>query len=162
MTSYAAQKIGKEGVDASQEGSMLLPMLGLYVSPSKQLDACICIYIWISAVCLLLEIHELRDWDLHQKGLLLQRQAECLAKALHHHGALKRLRASMAPQTLELLALQALVAGNKKSPKLDVPGLDWSLETEHELLRVLERRSARRRSFLHQQRQFLMQDLGMR
>ncbi|CAJ1350595.1 unnamed protein product [Effrenium voratum] len=62
---------------------------------------------------LILEIHELRDWNRHSRTLLSMRQAERISTVLANHDAATRLRDAMLPETLELIALQAVAAGGR-------------------------------------------------
>mmetsp|Transcript_13984 Transcript_13984/g.26111 ORF Transcript_13984/g.26111 Transcript_13984/m.26111 type:complete len:242 (-) Transcript_13984:114-839(-) len=111
---------------------------------------------------LILEIHELRDWNRHQRRLLNLRQAESISKSLADHLAGQRLQQAILPETLELIALQAVVAGGGKiarpSPKLQ-EGMAWSPDMEQALVQILERRAQQRRNWFRKQREFLLQDL---
>jgi len=111
---------------------------------------------------LVLEIHELKDWNLYQKRLLLHRQAEGFAAALSDQQAVFRIRDAMLPDTLELVALQALVSGTRKTGniKIDVPWMAWSDDKEQTVTRILGRRTDQRRTWLRKQRDYLLQDLS--
>jgi len=113
---------------------------------------------------LVLEINELRDWNKHQQKLLLQRQAEVVARSFQDQEAMQRLHEAMVPETLELIALQALVAGGGKvdlhRANFDLHGMAWSPAVEQDLMQILARRAEGRRAWLRQQRDFLQQDLS--
>ncbi|OLP82743.1 actin [Symbiodinium microadriaticum] len=111
---------------------------------------------------LILEIHELHDWNRHQRRLLHLRQAESISASLCDHAAGQRLREAIVSESLELIALQAVVAGGGKlarpSTKLQ-QGVDWNPDMEQSLVKILERRAQQRRNWFRKQREFLLQDL---
>ncbi|CAE7805624.1 unnamed protein product [Symbiodinium sp. CCMP2456] len=111
---------------------------------------------------LILEIHELHDWNRHQRRLLHLRQAESISASLCDHAAGQRLREAIVSESLELIALQAVVAGGGKlarpSTKLQ-QGVEWNPDMEQSLVKILERRAQQRRNWFRKQREFLLQDL---
>lgn len=111
---------------------------------------------------LVLEIHELKDWNQYQRRLQLHRQAEGFAAALHDQQAVHRIWKAMLPDTLELIALQALVTGGQKTGniKIDVPWMTWSDDKMQTVMRILGRRGDQRRTWLRKQRDYLLQDLS--
>ncbi|CAJ1392002.1 unnamed protein product [Effrenium voratum] len=113
---------------------------------------------------LILEIHELRDWNRHSRTLLSMRQAERISTVLANHDAATRLRDAMLPETLELIALQAVAAGGDLSlpAKKLQEGMAWGEGVEESLLQILERRAKQRRNWFRKQREFLMQEAGSR
>lgn len=113
---------------------------------------------------LLLEIHELREWDRHLKQFLLQRQAACLAALFKDLEALERLRIEMAPPALELVSLQNMM-GNGGAFGIRLSQLEnevrWSESADTDLRRLIEKRIQQRRAWWQGQRDYLLQDLGM-
>lgn len=108
---------------------------------------------------LLLEIHELREWDRHQRQLVVHRQASCVAIALGRDQVVDRLRAAMAPGTLELVSLQAMMGGGGAERLLELSGLHRAPSMDAELRQLMEKRLQRRRTWWQRQREYLLQDL---
>lgn len=116
---------------------------------------------------LLLEIHEIREWDRHQRQFTVQRQAECLARALGRDEAAERLCHVMAPEVLELISLQAMMGGGKTRLqevclREELSKVRWSPNVNWELRQLMEKRSQRRRMWWQRQRDYLLQDLERR
>eukprot|EP00429_Kryptoperidinium_foliaceum_P095634 CAMPEP_0176248658 /NCGR_PEP_ID=MMETSP0121_2-20121125/33578_1 /TAXON_ID=160619 /ORGANISM="Kryptoperidinium foliaceum, Strain CCMP 1326" /LENGTH=212 /DNA_ID=CAMNT_0017588339 /DNA_START=106 /DNA_END=744 /DNA_ORIENTATION=- len=108
---------------------------------------------------LLLEIHELREWDRHHRLLVLRRQAALLARALGREDAAERLAEEAKPSALELLALQAMMAGGGARQLAEQAGMEWGEPLELECRKLTEKRLTRRRAFWHKQREYLLQEL---
>jgi len=117
---------------------------------------------------LLLEIHEIREWDRHQRQFTLQRQAECLARALGRVEAAEQLCHVMAPEVLELISLQVMMGSGKASRlqevrlRKELSGVRWSPNVNEELRQLMEKRSQRRRMWWQRQHDYLLQDLERR
>lgn len=108
---------------------------------------------------LVLEIHELREWDKHQSHFFSQRQAERLAAALGLDDVVLQLRQTMVSDALELLSLQALT-GEGRIPQLpDLPDIRWTASSGAELRQLMEKRALQRQLWLQRQREYLLQDL---
>lgn len=108
---------------------------------------------------LLLEIHELREWDKHQQQLIVHRQASLLARALGREQASEQLQTLMMPGLLELVSLQAMMGGGGAPRLLEQSGLKWDPSVDAELRQRMERRLQRRRAWWQRQREYLLQDL---
>lgn len=110
---------------------------------------------------LVLEIHELSDWNRYQKRLLLLRQTERVAVALANHAVAERLQEALVSTSLELLALEAVASGegNLFRPPSLQEGIAWNAEMELSLVKILEKRGEQRRKWFRKQREFLLQDL---
>mmetsp|Transcript_31586 Transcript_31586/g.71798 ORF Transcript_31586/g.71798 Transcript_31586/m.71798 type:complete len:213 (-) Transcript_31586:164-802(-) len=108
---------------------------------------------------LLLEIHELREWDKHQRQFTVQRQAECIASSLGRTEAAEDLRRSMAPEALELVSLQVMMGGGGAPRLLELSGVEWTPSVDVQLRLLMEKRSQRRRMWWQRQREYLLQDL---
>ncbi|CAK9033358.1 Actin [Durusdinium trenchii] len=132
-----------------------------------------------------LEIHELSDWNRLQQRLIALRQAECVAGAFASNASAGRLREAARGVALELLVLEALVAGEGKVAQPKLPqDMAWDADTEASYVqdfcaaslshynaprppqiitkgrhKILERRSSQRRMWFRKQREFLLQDL---
>jgi len=109
---------------------------------------------------LMLEIHELREWDKHQRQLIIHRQACHVAGALGRDKAVEQLRAAMAPGTLELVSLQEMMGGGGAARLLELSGLQWGPAVDSKLRQLMEKRLQRRRTWWQRQREYLLQDLG--
>lgn len=111
---------------------------------------------------LLLEIHEVREWDRHQKKFALQRQATRLAEALRDQQAIERMHQDMVPAALELVSLKAMM-GDGRTPKLEaLAGVQWPPSAEGELRQLMEKRLQQRRAWWQQQREHLLQGIEWR
>lgn len=110
---------------------------------------------------LVLEIHELSDWNRYQKRLLLLRQTERVAVAFANHAVVNRLQEAIVSTSLELLALEAVASGegNLFRPASLQEGIAWNAEMELSLVKILEKRGEQRRNWFRKQREFLLQDL---
>jgi hypothetical protein len=108
---------------------------------------------------LLLEIHELLEWDRHLKRFLQHRCAAVLAKAINDSEVLKRVRAEMALPALELVSLQAMM-GDGRAPRLPVleEEVRWSESAESELRLLMDKRLQQRRTWWQRQREYLLQE----
>lgn len=96
---------------------------------------------------LVLEIHELKEWDQHQKEFLLQRQAYILASALKHDASSTAICQRMNTTALEMISLMALL-GNGKHPKLsEIPEIRFGPSAEQETQSILQRRMQKRREW---------------
>jgi len=110
---------------------------------------------------LLLEIHELREWDRLRKAFVLQRQAARLAAAFSDVEAVEKLRLEMAPSVLELVSLQTMMNDGRTAATLpQLEEVSWSPSTESELGRLMEKRLQQRRVWLQKQREYLLQGLN--
>mmetsp|Transcript_125607 Transcript_125607/g.355317 ORF Transcript_125607/g.355317 Transcript_125607/m.355317 type:complete len:214 (-) Transcript_125607:120-761(-) len=111
---------------------------------------------------LVLEIHELRDWDVHQRQLVVQRQAHCIANVLRCAEAAKRLEESMAPDVLELACLKSLMGDPSEAPRLfDQSGMEWNPSVDLKFKALLDKKSMKRRLWWQRQREFLLEDLEL-
>lgn len=109
---------------------------------------------------LVLEIHELREWDQHQKAFRLQRQAKVFADALGHEETSALLCRNMSANALELLSLMTML-GDGKAPKVsELPEVKLGPSTDQEIQEILQRRIQQRRQWWQRQREFLLQDLN--
>jgi len=111
---------------------------------------------------LLLEIHEVREWDTHQKLFSLQRQAVRLAGAMEDPQAVERMRREMVPSALELVSLKAMM-GDGRPPKLEaLTEVNWPPSAEGDLRQLMEKRLQQRRRWWQQQREHLLQGIEWR
>lgn len=111
---------------------------------------------------LLLEIHELRDWDRYKSLLLIHRQAQRLAIELGRLEEAEAIRAGSRADILELISLQAMMGGGGVAtpPRMfDNSGLEWSEQVDADLRLLLEKRLQGRRLWWQRQREYLLQDL---
>jgi len=107
---------------------------------------------------LLLEIHELLEWDRHLKRFLLHRTAAVLAEAINDSEVLERVRAEMALPALELVSLQAMMGDGRASlPHLE-EDVRWSVSAESELRLLMDKRLQQRRTWWQRQREYLLQE----
>lgn len=107
-----------------------------------------------------LEINEVREWDKHQRSLIVFRQAKLLADALALVACAEQLPGKMGPDVLELLSLHTMVVGANRTPRLvDLSDVTWGTTADADLSRAIDRRLQQRRRWRQRQRDFLLQDL---
>lgn len=130
----------------------------VYVSLQKAVSGCP--FVLEPRSRLLLEIHELLEWDRHKKAYLLQQQAASLAAAVEDAEAVERLRAGMAPVALELISLQTMMGGGGAT-RLSQLGEEvrWGESAEADLRQLMDKRLQQRRTWWQRQREYLLQDL---
>jgi len=180
----AANQVGTGAAEAAEQMVAKLP-IGLTALELYGALRCITAapFVLEPRARLLLEIHELREFDKHQRLFLLKRQAKCMAHALGHSAAEALLQDAMVPEAMELAALQAMLSplttaapvaalapagglGIGTSPispgaqqRLAEAGVAWNAGVELQLRRLLEQRSKLRRQWWQRQREYLLQDL---
>lgn len=109
---------------------------------------------------LLLEIHELKEWDLQKKQFLRCQQAALLAAALKKIEAEDRLRFEMASPALELVSLQSMMGNGQLACNFSqLPEVQWGSSAETDLRQLTRKRIQSRKNWRRQQRDFLLQDL---
>lgn len=109
---------------------------------------------------LVLEIHELREWDQRQKEFLAQRQGRHVALALRRPDVAAAIQKSMSTNVLELISLMALM-GNGTVPELALlPEMQFSATANQDIQAILAGRMQKRRQWWQKQREFLLQDLN--
>lgn len=107
-----------------------------------------------------LEINEVREWDKHQRSLIVFRQAKLLADALALGDLAQKLPGKMGPDVLELVSLHTMVRGANHTPRLvDLSEVAWGPTADTDLSRAIDRRLQQRRQWRQRQRDFLLQDL---
>lgn len=114
---------------------------------------------------LVLEIHELREWDRHRKRFEMNQQALRLASTFADNEAMERLRLQMTPLALELVSLQAMMGDARAARSIQLPQIRdvrWGESAETDLRILVERRLQHRKAWWQKQRDYLIQDLEMR
>lgn len=122
---------------------------------------------------LLLEIHELLEWDRHRKRFLEQQQAVRLAEAFSKNaqksGALnqhedwsvkkEQLRIEMVPAALELVSLQTMMGDSRPVQLPQLEEVNWGQSAELDLRNLMDKRLQQRRTWWQRQRDYLLQGL---
>mmetsp|Transcript_43619 Transcript_43619/g.102855 ORF Transcript_43619/g.102855 Transcript_43619/m.102855 type:complete len:232 (-) Transcript_43619:123-818(-) len=109
---------------------------------------------------LMLEIHELAEWDNHQRSFVIQRQAKALAEEAGLGDAIGRLQKMIRVHALKLVSLQAM--GSNRTPKLGkLEEVNWGPAEEQELSKLVADRLKVRLSWWQMQRDSLFQELNM-
>lgn len=108
---------------------------------------------------LLLEIHELREWDCHRKQFVEQQQALRLAEILSDSKAAEQLRTDAAPAALELVSLQHMMGDNQPVQLPQLEEVHWGQSAEADLRRLMEQRLQQRKKWWQRQREYLLQGL---
>jgi len=111
---------------------------------------------------LVLEIHELREWDRHRKRFEMTQQALRLASTFADTEAMERLRIQMAPLALELVSLQAMMGDARAIQLPQIKDVRWGASAEIDLRTLVEKRLQHRKAWWQKQRDYLIQDLEMR
>lgn len=129
-----------------------------YLKLQKTLSECP--FALMSRDRLLLEIHELREWDRHRKQFLLKQQTARLAAALGDSEAVERLRVEMAPPALELVSLQTMMGDGRAIRLSQLQEVQWSQSAEKDLRQLMDKRLQQRRTWWQRQREYLLQDMN--
>jgi len=116
---------------------------------------------------LMFEIHELQEWDKRRQHFLMQRQAECAARALGENEIAVHLRQNIAENALELMSLITMVSrgcGVGGDPKLkllkELSGMSQPTPAmEGKLRELVYRRKQKRMAWLQLQREYLLSEL---
>lgn len=109
---------------------------------------------------LVLEIHELKEWDQRQKEFLLQRQAKLLTGALHRTEESATIGRQMSANVLELISLLALMGNGTVPPLGQLPELQLGPSVNKDVQDSLKTRMQKRRQWWQKQREYLLQDLN--
>lgn len=108
---------------------------------------------------LLLEIHELLEWDRHKRRFVEHQQASRLAEAFSDWEAVEKLQVALVPPALELVSLQTMM-GNSRPVRLpQLEKIHWGETAEADLRKLMEKRLQQRRTWWQRQREYLLQGL---
>jgi len=109
---------------------------------------------------LLLEIHELREWDQHEKELILRRQEKIIVDLCELDEDAHQLGKRTAEVAMELMSLMALIGNGAVPDKAACPEIEFAPSADRDLATILSRRIQKRRQWWQKQREFLLQDLN--
>eukprot|EP00929_Paragymnodinium_shiwhaense_P003267 TRINITY_DN103710_c0_g1_i1.p1 TRINITY_DN103710_c0_g1~~TRINITY_DN103710_c0_g1_i1.p1 ORF type:complete len:246 (+),score=50.33 TRINITY_DN103710_c0_g1_i1:154-891(+) len=109
---------------------------------------------------LMLEIHELREWDQLQRSFLMKRQARQLADTLELVDVTVKMYEGMQNDALHLFSLMTMLSGDNVPQLEDLHDVAFGQEAEQQLKDIQQRRIQERRKWWQRQREFLLQDLN--
>jgi hypothetical protein len=151
-----------------QERSTTAEKLAVQLPPPQQLREVYatlqrrsseCPFVLTSRARLLLEIHELREWDRYRKQFVEQQQALRLAELLADSKAAEQLRRDAAPTALELVSLQNMMSDNQPGQLPQLEDVQWGRLAEEDLRSLVEQRLQQRKKWWQRQREYLLQGL---